>query len=307
MFKDCLKHAQQALVRAGACYLKSDTVLPNALDAAEFPTPYYPAEPHLQHVEIIVPMSGRAAVMINSSWHSTELSPPLVILRGTPHTEHWLRRDMAYVLFWMIVAPGGLNLHQTTYSPENGYGFSGTRVHTTSPFAAELWQCSQEDDVDIAEFHTLLLESINYPLKHGGFDSLSYHNDILLQVRNFIDRYYFRTITLGELGALSHYTPPHLNRLFRGCFGCSIYAYLQKVRLQNASRMLKDGNSRVKEIAAATGFGDQRYFCRVFQKHFAISPSEYRRRCRAENAGDAASGIGKQNPGEPPDDESSRP
>ena len=278
MFKDDLKQTQQALINTGASYLKPDTSLPDKLEETGFPTPYYPAEAHPQHVEIIVPLSGSAAVMVNSSWHSVEFSHPLVLLRGTSHTEHWFRRDKPYTLFWLTVAPDGLNLHHTMYSPGNGYGQSGTRLHTTSPFAAELWQSSQCDDVDIAEFHALLLESINYPLEHGGFDTSNYHSDVLQQIKNFIDRYYFRTMSLGELGALSHYAPPHLNRLFSNCFGRSIYAYLQEVRLQNAARMLKDGDSRIKDIAATTGFADQRYFCRVFQKRFNVSPSEYRNR-----------------------------
>ncbi len=284
MFEDDLRRAQEIFISSGAIYLAPDTVLPSPLAAANFPTPYYPLEAHQQHVEVIVPLSGCTALHLNSTWHSTENEArPLVLLRGTMHTEHWLRRDEPYTLFWLVIASDGLNLHETMYSPESGYGQSGTRLHTTSPFAAELWRASQSDDVDIPEFHALLLESINYPLKHGGLDTSNYHREVVLQTKNFLDRYYFRPITLEDLGALARYTPPHLNRLFRECFHCSIYSYLLEVRLQNAARLLKDETLLIKDVASSTGFDDQRYFCRAFRQKFNVSPGDYRQRLREKS------------------------
>ena len=277
MFEDDLRKTQQALIRSGAHYLDPGSALPGALDFADFPTPYYPAEAHQQHVEVIVPISGIAAVQINDNWHAADSPKPLILLRGTTHTEHYFKRNQPYTLFWLVIASDGLNLHQTMYSPETGYGQSSIRLHTSSPFAAELWRASQSDDVDIPEFHALLLESIDHPLKHGGFDTSNYHRDVVLQTKNFIDRYYFRAISLEDLAALAHYTAPHLNRLFQRTFQCSIYAYLLDVRLRNAIRMLKDESLLIKDVASSSGFSDQRYFSRVFQQRFGVSPGEYRK------------------------------
>ncbi len=275
MFEQELIGMRQALTESGALYLTSASVPEHPLPGTLFNRPYYPPQAHETHVEMIHLTAGELALHINGKWIRLNTERPQIFLRGTLHTEHYLEEGKSYALFWLTVAPDGLNLHQTSYSPENGYGQSGMRLHITSPSASDLWQCASEKEVDTPRFHYLLLESIDYTLKNGGLDTPNYHLDIVLQVKKYIDECYRRNITLDDLGALTHYAPPHLNKLFRQKFRMSIHRYLAEVRLRNAARMLKKGSLLVKDAAEAAGIHDQRYFSRAFRKQFGITPSEF--------------------------------
>ncbi|OQA83995.1 MAG: Bifunctional transcriptional activator/DNA repair enzyme AdaA [Lentisphaerae bacterium ADurb.Bin242] len=275
MFEQELIRMRQALTENGALYLTSGSVPEHPLAGSLFGDPYYSPQSHETHVEMIHRTAGEPALHVNGKWIRLNTERPHIFLRGTVHTEHYLEPEKPYALFWMTVAPDGLNLHQTSYSPENGYGQSAARLHITSPSAADLWQCASEKEVDTPRFHYLLLESIDYTLKNGGLDTLNYHLDIVLQVKKYLDECYRKNITLDDLGALTHYAPPHLNKLFRRQYSVSIHNYLAEVRLRNAARMLKKGSLLVKDAAEAAGIHDQRYFSRAFRKKFGMTPSEY--------------------------------
>ncbi len=275
MFEQELAGMRRALTENGALYAAPGFVPEHSLPGTFFTHPYYPPQSHETHVEMIHLTAGELAVHINGKWIRLDSDRPQIFLRGTVHTEHWLSSETPYSLFWMTVAPNGLNLHQTSYTQENGYGQSGMRLHITSPSASDLWQCASEKEVDTPRFHYLLLESIDYTLKNGGLDTPNYHLDIVLQVKKYIDECYRRDITLDDLGALTHYAPPHLNKLFRQQFHMSIHCYLTEVRLRNAARLLKKGSLLVKDAAEASGIPDQRYFSRAFRKKYGMTPSEY--------------------------------
>jgi transcriptional regulator GlxA family with amidase domain len=53
--------------------------------------------------------------------------------------------------------------------------------------------------------------------------------------------------------------------------------YLMQLRLKHASELLLNSDSRLKEIAEASGFPSVEYFGRCFKKHFGISPGEHRK------------------------------
>jgi two-component system response regulator YesN len=53
-------------------------------------------------------------------------------------------------------------------------------------------------------------------------------------------------------------------------------AYITRVRLTQALRLLRETELSVAEIAASAGFSDQSYFDRRFRRAFGKTPREYR-------------------------------
>lgn len=51
--------------------------------------------------------------------------------------------------------------------------------------------------------------------------------------------------------------------------------YIRFIRLNQATRLLKEGKHNINEIADLTGFGDAKYFREVFKKTFGLSPTQY--------------------------------
>lgn len=83
-------------------------------------------------------------------------------------------------------------------------------------------------------------------------------------------------ITLSDLSAAFFMSEGHLSRVFRKEMGMSIIAYVKRMRIQMAARMLSDSSEPVGAIAARVGVGDANYFCRMFKSVMGVSPSEYR-------------------------------
>lgn len=67
-----------------------------------------------------------------------------------------------------------------------------------------------------------------------------------------------------------------INQILRDATGHTFTTHLNKLRLTEAARLLKEKQITVSEAAFAVGFGSISYFNRVFKKEFGCPPSVYR-------------------------------
>lgn len=70
--------------------------------------------------------------------------------------------------------------------------------------------------------------------------------------------------------------------LFKQYTGTNFVGYLQKLRIEEAKRLLTQTDMRVNEISARSGFSDQKHFLKVFKSATALSPSEWRKVSRQQ-------------------------
>jgi AraC-like DNA-binding protein len=54
----------------------------------------------------------------------------------------------------------------------------------------------------------------------------------------------------------------------------SLNAFIKKLRLDEAKKLIKEQKFSVQEAATAVGFPDPNYFSTSFKKEFGVSPSE---------------------------------
>ena len=73
-----------------------------------------------------------------------------------------------------------------------------------------------------------------------------------------------------------HLSPTYFSTLFKREVGMSFTAYVTKVRMDEAARLLRETDEKTYRIAEATGFSDPNYFSYVFKRHFGQSPSKFR-------------------------------
>lgn len=71
-------------------------------------------------------------------------------------------------------------------------------------------------------------------------------------------------------------SPRHFSRLFKAETGWGFKEYLRWIRVGQARQLLADGNLRVKDVAARTGFDSVQDFDRVFRSLATVSPKRYR-------------------------------
>jgi AraC family transcriptional regulator len=103
----------------------------------------------------------------------------------------------------------------------------------------------------------------------------------LAEARDVIHAAPAARLSLSGLADTVGVHPATLARGFRHRFGCSVGAYVRRVRIERAAHELGAGERPLAAIALAAGFSDQSHFCNVFRRLTGMSPSAYRRSARA--------------------------
>ena len=101
-------------------------------------------------------------------------------------------------------------------------------------------------------------------------------------IREYIDTHFAEPLTRESVAQAFYISPNYLSHLFQKSGIMGFNEYLNHTRLEHARRLLKGYDLKVKEIAHACGFIDSNYFCRLFRKNTARSPSEYRRQYHSQ-------------------------
>lgn len=102
-------------------------------------------------------------------------------------------------------------------------------------------------------------------------------HETVTKVMEYLKNHYAEPLSLGTLSQLVGYTPQYLSSLFSNEVGMSIQVFLQRMRVEEACKLLAGTGMSVAEIAASVGYQDTRHFSKVFVRHQTISPKEYRK------------------------------
>lgn len=94
----------------------------------------------------------------------------------------------------------------------------------------------------------------------------------------YIHVHYDQKLSVGQLCALTGYSPAHLRRLFEQHFGMSPMEYIQSKRMEAAKELLMDDPVRtLEEISQSLGICSVSYFCKLFKQYTKQTPLEFRR------------------------------
>ena len=98
-------------------------------------------------------------------------------------------------------------------------------------------------------------------------------------IMQYIHENYSHNLSLDEIASHIGISKSTALNLFHRFLHTTPVSYLIGYRLQAASWLLKNTNKKVKTIAYESGFHNVDYFCRLFKKHYHLTPSEYRCIC----------------------------
>ena len=102
------------------------------------------------------------------------------------------------------------------------------------------------------------------------------HAAALRKAENFILENYTRKISLKEISAIAGLSPPYFSTIFKEEMGENLSKYLNRLRVEKASRLLLETDMSLSEIAACCCFEDQSWFSKIFKAYTGISPGKYR-------------------------------
>jgi AraC-like DNA-binding protein len=84
-------------------------------------------------------------------------------------------------------------------------------------------------------------------------------------------------LRLSTVAATVGLSPWRFSRSFHASVGVPFTAYLRRVRLDSAMRLMRETDQPLCDIAIASGFGDQSHFSRSFGRTMGITPLKWRR------------------------------
>ncbi|MFD9291895.1 GlxA family transcriptional regulator [Streptomyces sp. NPDC060030] len=103
-------------------------------------------------------------------------------------------------------------------------------------------------------------------------------------VQHWITEHPDADLSVEALAARAGLSPRHFARAFRTETGLTPGRYVERVRLEQARRLLEDTADGVEGIARASGYGTPEAMRRAFVKALGTAPAEYRRRFRSHPA-----------------------
>jgi transcriptional regulator GlxA family with amidase domain len=106
----------------------------------------------------------------------------------------------------------------------------------------------------------------------------SHTDDAVRKVEQWLQRRYSEDFRMEELADRFGMTSRTFERRFRAAVGQSPIAYLQKVRISAARRMLEDGKRSIQQVSSAVGYDDVAFFRALFKRQIGVSPAAYRER-----------------------------
>jgi YesN/AraC family two-component response regulator len=127
--------------------------------------------------------------------------------------------------------------------------------------------------VEVTENVYIILDQL--AVKIFSFQGIR-HASALRKAERFIWENYTRKISLKEIANTSGLSAPYFSTIFKDEMGENLFNYLNRLRVEKASSMLRETGSSISEISTACGFKDQSWFSKIFKSHTGFSPCKYR-------------------------------
>ena len=102
-------------------------------------------------------------------------------------------------------------------------------------------------------------------------------DEAVLQALEFIHDRVAGTFSVPDVARAAGISRRLLEMRFRKHLGYSIYAEVQRVRLERATQLMADASLRLADVARAAGFSSAAKFSAVFREHHRASPTQFRR------------------------------
>lgn len=123
-----------------------------------------------------------------------------------------------------------------------------------------------------------LMEHLGGQLRDGPAQGGRAAPPAIARARDLLHEHMGANIGLDELVDITGIDRFRLTRAFQREFGTSPHAYLVRLRLRAARKLLAAGHTPA-EVAAEVGFADQSHLGRWFRRAYRMTPATYRRMC----------------------------
>ena len=94
----------------------------------------------------------------------------------------------------------------------------------------------------------------------------------------YIHQNYPQDILLDDIAGCAGVSKSTALNLFHRFLHLTPIHYLISYRLNEAALLLSKTEKKIVTVSTETGFHNVDYFCRLFKKHYHLTPTEYRKK-----------------------------
>ncbi len=114
----------------------------------------------------------------------------------------------------------------------------------------------------------------NEPLSDNS-QTIKSVNSKIAEIHEYLLNNYRESLNLDELCFLYSTNKTTLCSGFKQAYGTTVIDFVNRLKIKDAKKLLREGKQNVTQISASLGFSSIHYFSRIFKKYVKLSPGEY--------------------------------
>ena len=134
----------------------------------------------------------------------------------------------------------------------------------------------REAGYKIQDVENYYIEKMNYISETIQERTEKKYSNIVVDMMRYINKNYCREISLESLGEEFQMNGVYLGQIFKET-GTTSLKYLTALRIEEAKRLLAQGDKNVSEVSEIVGYKTSQYFSQIFIKNVGMKPQEYKK------------------------------
>ena len=126
------------------------------------------------------------------------------------------------------------------------------------------------------DLHNHMISTIN--LMKQILNSTNF-NSLVKSALVYIERNYQNpNLSIVDIAMQCNVNANYLCSMFKSVTGETINYYVNKLRIENAKKLMLETNMTIMKISQQCGFNDAKYFCKAFAKYTDLTPTNFRKK-----------------------------
>lgn len=242
---------------------------------------------HPDDYQIQLIYEGRATIKINNEIYHAEPNSIFFIRRGCSHEFSVDSESGLKTLELKFEAEGESILKLisfiSTYIEDQTGQFFGLFTNIVMEGYQKLFFYKELSNAMLLTVLSLMARNsqnfVAYPRNESATRRTT-QSQILQDVTEYICKNINRKYTMSELAKGCGYNQDFLYRMIKKETGLTAIQFVNKVKYNQARKLIQHTELSLSEIAWNLGFGSLQYFSRFFREHAGISPSDYMSKVR---------------------------